>query len=737
MTDGSSAAPSRGQPPRIGRVLQESTIYLLGNVASRVLGFLTIPFYSRFLSPAQYGLIELVELSTQTIAISLGLQAIGAALSRLFHDQQTPQDEQAVVSTSLIATAVLSGLVTIAAVAGAGTLSQLVFHTQEWTGLLRAAFIAMFFSNMVEVVLVYERIRAHAKFFLYYTLTTLLVNLALNILFIGVLDAGVWGFVSSKLVTTAASCLYLAFRMRRDVGWHWRSLYVPELVRFGAPLILSSLSYFAIHFSDRFFLSSAVSLAELGRYALAYRFAILVSALVGDSFAKSWNATLYRYAGREGWQAQFARIASYFTYVVFATGLAIAVFSPELLRVMVPPDYFPPPLLLPILIASYLAREIGDFFRSLLLINKRSMRVGQIAFGGALLNLVANLLLIPAYGIYGAAAATLLTWLVYMLVCWVVSNREHRLPIETLAYVRIAALVIGCYALSALTRGHGFVPQVTLDTLVVTLFCLVALRVFLTADERYGALAMLGGMGLWLAARTASAQREGWAAPASVMMLAYRYQPAAAAGRPEHLARQLRSGGIEVSVVTAAQAPGMPADLGVIPAPCAWASGSDGAPVALAPPGRRFSTAVLRAIDRLVLPYDDRLAWFPHAYDAVVLRLRPGLVLLSVHPPTVSHLVALALKHRRGLPWVADFRDPASGNPVSGDPARPVKRARLLDAAFERIIVEHADAVIVTTQAAAAALRTRYPAAAEKVHAIPVDAEPGMLARLVDRVRNP
>jgi O-antigen/teichoic acid export membrane protein len=731
LTDGPTAPPGQDPPPRIGRVLQESTLYLLGNVASRLIGFLAIPFYSRFLTPSQYGLIELVELSTQTIAIALGLQAIGAALARLFHDQPTFEDEQAVVSTSLIATAVLSAAVMIAAVAGAGTLSRMVFHTDEWTTLLQAAFVAMFFSNMVEVVLVYERIRANATFFLHYTLITLMANLALNILFIGVLDAGVWGFVSSKLVTTIVSSLYLALRMRRDVGWHWRSAYVPELVRFGAPLVLSSLSYFAIHFSDRFFLSSAVSLAELGRYALAYRFAILVSALVGDSFAKSWDATLYRYAGRDGWQGQFARIASYFTYLVFTTGLAIALFSPELLRVMVPPEYFPPPLLLPIIIASYLAREIGDFFRSLLLINKRSMRVGQIAFGGAMVNLAANVLLIPMYGIYGAAIATLMTWLIYMAVCWVVANREHALPINPWAYARITLLAIACYALSLGTRADGLLIQAAMDVFWVVLFCVAALRVFLSAEERRGALALAGSVGLWLWARTSAAPRPGWAGPPDLLALAC-HDPVQgdAAPRLQGITQHLRDGGAGVTVVTSVQDAG-PAAAGIecVFVPCAWGCGSGIVP---APRGGRIAAAVLRASDRLVLPHDDGVAWLPHAYAAAVSRLTPGAVLLSMHPPLAGHLTALAIKHRHGVLWIADLR-----MPVTGDPGRASPRAARLDAAFEAWIMGVADAVLTGAEAAAEDLRRRHPQMGWKVHVVPCDAAPETLSGVIDLIRTP
>ncbi len=718
--DGLRHAPGRKTSPPIGRVLQDSSLYLLGNIASRAVGFLAIPFYARFLSPAQYGLVELVELSTQTIAIALGLQAIGAALSRLFHDQPTHEHEQAVVSTSLIATAVLSALVTVMAVAGAGTLSRLVFHSDEWTGLLRAAFVAMFFSNMTEVVLVYERIRNNARFFLRYTLVTLAANLGLNILFIGGLDAGVWGFVSSKLVVSTLGSAFLGLRMQRDVGWHFRRLYVPELIRFGAPLVLSSLSYFAIHFSDRFFLSASVSLAELGRYALAYKFAILVSALVGDSFAKSWNATLYRYTRQDQWKTQFARVASYFSFVLFATGLGIALFSPELLRIMVPADYLPPRLLLPIIIAAYLAREIGDFFRSLLLINKRSGTVGQIALGGAVLNLLANLALIPTLGIYGAAIATLVTWFAYMLTCWAVANREHRLPVRTSAYVRMTLLVVFVYGLAAGTRVNALVPQLMLDAFWLLLFAGLAAAVFFTPEERQSAFEFACTLGLrWMTVAVPGSEPgpplpgEPW----RLLLVAYYYPPQneIGAARPHRFARWLRRAGVEVTVVTSASPTDAAAadDVEVLHAStCLGLAGTAGRAMAI-PRRVQIRAAALGHLERLLMPYDDRLVWLPHAIHVACSELRPGTVLVSSHPPTVTHLVALALKQRCGLPWVADFRDPLFGNPY-----RTSQRAAWLDPLVERFTVEQADAVIANTEASAEVLRQRYPAVREKFHVI-------------------
>jgi O-antigen/teichoic acid export membrane protein len=698
----SPAADDRKPAPALGRVLQASWLYLLGNLAGKVVGFLAIPFYTRFLTPAQYGLIELIELSTQTIAIALGLQAIGAALSRLFHDQRSLEAEQAVVSTSLIATGVISAVVTIGAVAGAVPLSQAVFHTPEWANLLRAAFIAMFMSEMIEVVLVYERIRNHAQFVLVYSLAMLGLTLSLNILFIGFLEAGVWGFVASKLVVSAGACVVMLLRARRDIGWHWRGLYVPQLVKFGAPLILSSLAYFAIHFSDRFFLSASVSLADLGRYAMAYQFAILISALVGDSFNKSWGVTLYRYTERPDWQRQFAQVASYLTYVLFATAMGIALFYPEVLRVMVPADYLPPPLLLPILLAAYLTREIGDFFRTLLLINKRSGLVSRIAIGSALLNLAVNALLIPRYGVFGAAAATFVTWAAYMVVCWVIANAEHRLPVKISAYGLIAALACAIYAVAQATRVEALMLQLLLDAAWALMFCVLALLLFFTAEERRNVMGLAGRLLAWAWTR--------WPPPplaagpsASVLLLG----PAHPSAGDLHARLEAR-GHIIDEVPIGADAAGDDAMTG--------------------------GAARLARLLAWALPHQDGLPYLAADYSAAVPALRQGTVLVSCRGTVLRHLAALGLKHRFGLPWVAEL-DPPSRIAA----ARSTRRARLLEPLLERAVIAGADAVLLHDAAFAAALAERHPEAAEKLHLAPATVAGGsgadLLTELIGKVR--
>ena len=85
-------------------------------------------------------------------------------------------------------------------------------------------------------------------------------------------------------------------------------------------------------------------------------------------------------------------------------------------------------------------------------------------------------------------------------------------------------------------------------------------------------------------------------------------------------------------------------------------------------------------------------------------------VIISTHPPVVTHVAALILKLRTGRPWIADFRDPLWGNP-----SRVALRATWFDPLIERAVILCADAVIANTDGSAALLRARYP---RRAHAI-------------------
>lgn len=113
----------------------------------------------------------------------------------------------------------------------------------------------------------------------------------------------------------------------------------------------------------------------------------------------------------------------------------------------------------------------------------------------------------------------------------------------------------------------------------------------------------------------------------------------------------------------------------------------------------------------LFLP-DARVGWVPYA----VARGRRLLAeeafdaVFSTGPPHSTHLAALVLAARSGLPWVADFRDPWTDIDYA-DQLPTTALARAVDAALERAVLRRATAVTVVTPAWRDDLARRVPAA--------------------------
>jgi O-antigen/teichoic acid export membrane protein len=482
-------APARKLPG----LLRNSTLYFAGNVASRAVSFLMLPFYGRHLSPTEYGILSLVELSITIVAIVFGLQSIGQTLTRVYHDQPTDWQRRRVVSTALLASLAGAVLVALLAIIFAGPIARAIALPDQ-VGLLRAGFVAMVFSTVAEVVLVYQRIRERARFFLTYSMVSLAVTVALNIWFIGYLHLGVWGFVSSKLLTAGIGSAFLVIHALREVGIAWVGRHARAMASFGAPLVLSSIGYYAIHFSDRLFLAH-VSKADVGVYSMAYNFAFLLSILVGDSFGKSWNVTFYSYAESEGWQARFVRIGTWLFFVLAAAAVGISLLGRDTLALLLPASYLPPTLMLPVLLLGYFFREIGDFFRNILLIDMGSGLVGRIALAGAGVNLLLNWLLIDgplAMGIWGAAAATTLTWMLYCATCWIAARRSHGVSFALWPLMRLLALGGAILAAHGMLRAANPYLELAADLGWLALFLGGSALIYLERDQRREAATMAG-----------------------------------------------------------------------------------------------------------------------------------------------------------------------------------------------------------------------------------------------------
>jgi O-antigen/teichoic acid export membrane protein len=436
---------------KLSWILRQSSIYMAGDFLRRALSVILLPFYTHHLSTSDYGTIELLDLFILVANVSLGGLAIGEAMVRIYYEERE-ENQARVVSTALWSITAISAVMAGVGIALAAPASLLLFHKPGYENLIRMSFLAMFCGNIVETGLMYQRLKQRAGFFVLLSGGLLALNAGLNIYYIGFAKWGLRGFFWAKLICAALGAVVLLFGIVREVHWSFRRDLAARIMRFGAPLILSGFSVFIIHYSDRFFLDRYSTLAEIGIYAVAYKFGFLIGNLIQAPFESAWYVNMYGYVSSPGWQREFARVFRYLLFFLVLAGLALSVTSSEALAVLAPPAYGAAALLVPIIVLAYIVRGAGDFFRSVLFVNKRVRVFSAVSCACALLNLTLNQRLIPRWGARGAAWATLFTWLAYMIVCWTLVHREHRLPFPLRSFAQIFGLAGLIYAAAAVVN---------------------------------------------------------------------------------------------------------------------------------------------------------------------------------------------------------------------------------------------------------------------------------------------
>lgn len=133
----------------------------------------------------------------------------------------------------------------------------------------------------------------------------------------------------------------------------------------------------------------------------------------------------------------------------------------------------------------------------------------------------------------------------------------------------------------------------------------------------------------------------------------------------------------------------------------------------------------LEKLKSALLAPDGKISWYPAAVNLgrKLLDSYPVQLLFSTSSPETNHLVALKLKQKTGLPWVADFRDGWMFEPLISTRHASIFRRRL-DARLERKVVLAADRVTTVNRVIAQDLTHRYPQAAGKIVVIPNGYDP-------------
>ena len=473
------------------QLIKHSGIYGLGTILSRSVGFLMIPVYTRHLVPADYGVLEMLDLVIFFSGI-FAMMGIGSAFFRFYAVADSGEEKKTVASTALFSVMVISLLVLGLMQLLAGELSTVAFGNATYAPLVKVVAFTLFFSNLTEVPLAYLRAQQRTVLFVIMGLARTVLTATLLILAVVVLHKGVLGVVYANVISTALAALPLLIALMVRVRGKFSREKFEQMFRYGAPLIVQNLAAFVLLLSDRLFLRHFASLSEVGIYGLGYKLAGIVPLLVSGPFNLTWSWQQFELAKQENPQQQLAKVQSYQLFVCVFVGLGISVLGRDLLRIMSPNAYWSAARIVPLIALSYVLGNLRSVLHTGILVQQATHYLASISIVVAVATLALNYLLIPRYHAMGAAVATVLSYALSLILSYCVA--QHLFPIRY-EYGRSSILLgsaAAAYLLSTLPE-LGLFPSIATNLVLLMLFLLVSVKL-LEEDERHMFLKLVGSL---------------------------------------------------------------------------------------------------------------------------------------------------------------------------------------------------------------------------------------------------
>ena len=408
-----------------GKVIKELIGFIPAAVIPPLFGFISVAVFSRYLPPEEYGYFTLV-FTTAILAHTFTFSWINRSIIR-YYERFAPLQTADFFSTCVTGFFLLSVVVALVWLVAAG-----ILHHQLGPRLGDLLFIGpvvVFFYSGSNMVLVFNRAMRNSLRYSLLSSVNAVLKLLFALLFImyfrndatailgGIVFAGGLVFIP-ELIRLSRRCGYQPRRFNRSM--------LATFITYGGPLVGLALSSIILSSSDRYIIAFYLGSEAVGVYSAGYKITetaimFLVTFLMWASFPALVSA--YEKNGDSAATALMGDLLKMYVILVFPAMLGVTVLSKDIIGTLLDSRYFDAYRVVPWIAGGIFFMGLSLYYGKSFELRERTLFLFFLFFLSALANIVLNFLLIPRFGLQGAAVSTMLAYLCSFLLASLVGSK--------------------------------------------------------------------------------------------------------------------------------------------------------------------------------------------------------------------------------------------------------------------------------------------------------------------------
>lgn len=451
---------------------KDAAIYGAGDMIGKFVAFLTFPAIAAAMTPRDFGVLDLIMTSVALISLIIG-SGISNSAQRYYWDANTALNERkTVVSTGFFIQIFFGLLFLLLSLIGYWAFSD-ILEKQDLPVTWIAVFSALILTPSTQwMVYIRDVTRLQHKPWNFLILSVLVKSISaiLALVVVVFFDQGLDGYLLVQALILALSLPFGFWMIREDLTLAIDKGWLVELVKYGFPFIFVIIAHWLFGSMDRWMLAAMASVSETGIYSVSFRFSSLV-VFVATAFGLAWSpqAIKIKTDHPEDYPKIYGNVLLYLIYVMLFFGGGLALFSGELIGIIMPEEYTSAAVPLAILSFAAVLQSSQQVTAVGISISKKTSIFANLAWITAAFNLVGNYILIPIYGSSGAALATALSYLILTIAYLYYTQKLH--PLQILWKKILWLCFLGCVVAYVSTTYNS----TSLHWNVIAIKCLFAL----------------------------------------------------------------------------------------------------------------------------------------------------------------------------------------------------------------------------------------------------------------------
>lgn len=398
-------------------LFKHSRNYFFATLATKALAFISIPVYTRLLSVEDYGIVNVFMSFVSIVAVMLTLSS-EVSIGRYYYDAKDEEDFKRFVGTSIRLTTIILLVTTFIFIVGLNIISKIINLPPR----LSLCLIPVALFNITNSIFtqIYNPQMKSKKIAIVSSVQSYLAFVLSIVCIILIQEEKYYGYVYGHIIAMLLLGTYMVKQISPFFTNCFEKQYVPYILKYCLPYIPDALSGIVLAQFSKIFIGNNQGYTLAGSYSLVVNIAALMGVVIQIT-NNAWIPYYFRYMNAKDYKS-IDNDFNLIWRITLLVAIGLSFFGKELSELLARKEFLDMMPVLPLLVSGYVFHQWAYLYLRNVGYSKRMMwnTYSYMVSGAALVAL--NAILVPQYQGYGAAIATLASYLLLFIFTYVVNN---------------------------------------------------------------------------------------------------------------------------------------------------------------------------------------------------------------------------------------------------------------------------------------------------------------------------